>query len=201
MPRWIKNLYSKLLFRYKSWKFKPPKMRHLMDDKHKRDEFKMPNNLPRTYVASEDVITYSYYLKQLGVEQNLKYGDWYYIRLEDGTCLTKVFAKGLGDEVENWDDFDLYTKEYFRIVSQEEAINLLRSLGFNYSDDDVPIEIDKFGCVRAVFHSEISGLSLSVDSSNTHGAVLKAACIAAMQAKNFYELRPKPLKGKDTHEH
>lgn len=166
---------------------------NLMDNNEEFLEFDPPGEeikpmkfpeVPRTYVASPEVRLFSYYFKKLGANQDLSYGDWYYIE-ENGLGITKIYYK---NDVNNYDDFKFFaSKRYIRIIGQDEALNIIRVLGYDYAYE-CPVEFNEFGQITLKLESYDGATSLSVTASNAHAAHVKAAFLAYTQIKNINDL-------------
>lgn len=142
-----------------------------------------------------DVIVYSYYLKSLGLEQKLQYGDWYATGNLDekgnhtGKTLIHLYTKLPNeDKDENFDDFEFEINgQYVRIVPQDEALNLIKALGFNYAYSHTPIDIQEDNKTCVAFENPTSEVVISASATNPHAAHLKAACLIVSQYKAVVE--------------
>lgn len=150
-----------------------------------KDEF-LPPNLPRNVNNSTDVIIYSFYLKCLGVDQTLEYGSWYYAP-EENTLLCKVYHKT--EEELDMDTFDMMAdSNYFRMITQDEALGLLNYYGYKYADDTNPIVISPIdGRANVSFDNDFNQVALVVGCSSVHAAHLKALYLVLCQNKNTLE--------------
>ena len=162
-------------------------------------EFRLPS-VPRSYMANADVILYSNYIKDLGINQNLEYGDWYYVR--DGTYgISKIFYK---NDMNNFEDFEFLTNKdkYIRLISQEEALNVIRSLGYDYSFESPIITNALTGGVEISITNLFFGVTFKASSSTAHGAHVKAAYLAYLHRKTISDSNLKLKNHKefgDTH--
>lgn len=127
--------------------------------------------LQRFYVLDADVALYSYYLKLAGVSQDLEFGDIYYL-VQDGKTVVRSF-EGTAD-LESYEDFEFRSNaHYVRMVRQEEALNMIMSLGF--SSDGFYMS-EQF--CNLTLANPILAMNFTVAAHNTHSTILKAAYIA-----------------------
>lgn len=162
-------------------------------------EFKFPSNFPRHYVNSLDVALYSMYLKSLGADQTLKYGDWYYIRDEEtNQPVAYLFEKEDALEELSGKSMDFFLNgEYVRAISQDEAISIMRRLRYEYSENNPPIDIDQEdGETTVAFDNHQLQIGIVTSASNPHAAHLKAACLACAQSKAFSTANEDLVKSK-----
>jgi hypothetical protein len=145
-------------------------------------EFKFPE-VPRNYMANPEVLAYSYYLKQMNATQELRHGDFYYTQSpEKNSGMVEVYTK-VG--IDTYDDFNLMSgKNYVRLISESEALNLLRAVGFDFARKD-PIRITNFGIVTLNMWNALFKIGLTVTATCTHSAYVKAAALGFMQVKNL----------------
>ena len=146
------------------------------------DAFKIPD-VPKTYIASQDVINYSFFLKKLGLSQKLEYGDWYCLS-DKGGVVCKIYHK---ENVDSMNEFELFTdKNYVRIVNQEEALNLLKISEYKHPIKNA-IAINPYGYTTMRFDNHIIGNGIIVSASSEHGCCVKAAYMALATRKLMTE--------------
>jgi hypothetical protein len=159
------------------------KFMSLFKVKKMSDPFKVPK-VPRHSYHTGEVILYSYYLKTLGLDQTLNYGDWYYIQSE-GRTLAKLYSKASFD----YDDFTEFTKdEYIRMVTQEEALNILNIYGYNYANDTIPIVTAADGQTSVHFDNDDYKAGIVTLANSSHSAHLKAAYLVLCQSKALHDI-------------
>lgn len=141
--------------------------------------FKFPSNKNPSF--SIETVLYSFYLKTLGVDQTLKYGDWYYNC--DGD-LSEIMVYSVKKDYDNYDDFKLLSDgNYVRIISQEEGLNILRTMGYKYTTEGQPIIISDDGQTNVSFDNDIGKVGITTTATSCHAAHLKAAYLVSAQTK------------------
>lgn len=205
----IKYWYYRFKFWLTSfWRPKVNRIDKLMDDNNLGGEdsleFDLPDpmelkplifpDVPRTFVATPEVRLYSYYFKKAGANQDLRYGDWYFV-LENGIPLTKVYHK---NDVNSYDDFQfISSKNYIRLITQEEAFNIVRVLGFMFDEESptMPVDFDFMtGQTTVRIFEPKSSISIEATASNPHGAWVKVAFLAYSQTKHLNDYTSQLLK-------
>ena len=146
---------------------------HEHEDKH--DKYSIPD-LRKNYYNDPEVMILSYYLKTIGMSQNLQAGDIYYVKNENGMPRAWVYTK---NEADTYEEFDfLSSGNYFRMITQEEALTLIKYCG--YSHDAIGgIEVQDDGETRLSFQSPTLRANVGVLAGNIQAAYLKAAYLVA----------------------
>ncbi len=152
--------------------------------KKMNETFKIPK-VPRHSYHTGEVILYSYYLKTLGIDQTLNLGDWYYIKNPDGLTVAKLYSKITFD----FDDFTEFSNgEYIRMITQEEALNILSIYGYKYANDTVPIITAEDGQTSVNFDNDDCKVGIVTLAGSAHAAHLKAAYLITAQSKSLHEI-------------
>jgi len=103
---------------------------------------------------------------------------------ETNRLLYKVYHK---NEVDSMEDFEFMSKtDYVRLISQDEAFNILHDLGFMYNMEsmDPAIGLTPMGRWYVDVHNPNCGLHFKAEAYNLHSAHLKAAYTAFLHSKN-----------------
>jgi hypothetical protein len=143
----------------------------------KKYTFNFPERVP-TAPDDPDILIYSAYLKTLGVDQDLKIGDWFY-RYDDevDAYILKLNAKETVDNIEDFEATD--AREFIRLVALEEALDALKKFSYVFSEDALPIEENEDGSYTINIYNMALDISLKVTCASLHATVLKALYLAA----------------------
>lgn len=153
-------------------------------------EFKVPE-FSRNSANSMEVILYSYYLKVLGVPQNLTYGDWYYVPTDENEqgFLCKVYHKeSTNDDKFNFSDFELLSSKYIRMVSIDEALALLNFYGYYYSEENAILISPMDRKAIIALDNNLAQTGITAAGSCIHGAHLKALFMVMSNYKSLTEI-------------
>ncbi len=148
----------------------------------KLPDFKFPTKLTTHTELNGDVIAYSFYLKLMGADQSLSFGDWYYTKNEDQETIARIYNKTTMDT----GDFDFWTSSnYVRMISQQEALDIIKELGYDivHSMSGLSLNNRTTVCINGV----TLGVVYTVESSCEHAAYLKAAYLASVTNKNVID--------------
>lgn len=147
----------------------------------KKYQFKFPDH-DGVHIVPE-VLVYSAYLKCLGVDQNLKFGDLYFTTFSDGENDQYILGIYGKDGMENMEDFELASKsELIRIIPIEEALDIIKEFNFQLSEDYLPIEESEEIITINLCNQNLS-MDLSVSCFGLHSTILKAAYIVSALTK------------------
>lgn len=141
----------------------------------KPEKFGFPK-VPRvdSYKDTE-VILFSAYLRKCGLNQDLEYGDWYVPKssIKDQELEPRIYNEKIDDAIaENFDI--IQQRNYIRLVSLQEAINILTSLNFIPID---PAVDDGEGVELTLWNNDFE-FGLNVEGKTLHGTYLKAVILA-----------------------
>lgn len=151
----------------------------------KKFSFKFPErllNIPN----DPEILVYSAYLKTMGIDQDLKLGDWYYQKDEEGSYEPKLHYK---NNVEDTKDFELATSGGFiRLISFEEALDALKSFNYFLSEDSMQIEEnDEDATTTLNIVNPALDICFKATSTSLHAATLKALYLASAVYKSNTE--------------
>lgn len=152
----------------------------------KKEVFKFEFPKVGKHTINLEVLIYSSYLKTLGADQQLSYGDWYCTSedpdLKNGKFIVALYTKKEADI--NAEDIEFAANDkYVRIINQEEALNIIRSMGFGYSEVHTPIFIEPNGKATVIFENLKSEITSIIAADNLHAAHLKTAFTLLSQNK------------------
>lgn len=177
---YVVNVFGKL-FRCKVKTVGKPLGSTDMNEKKTKKPYSIPE-LRKNYYQDPEVVILSYYLKTLGVNQNLNAGDIYYVKSEEGLPKAWIYTKNEPDTV---DEFEFMTSgNYFRMVTQEEAMTLIRFCGYSHEPVN-GISVEDSGTTTISVGSPTLQTSLTVCGANIHATYLKAAYLVAANNKSL----------------
>ena len=178
MREFFINVFGKL-FRCKTRKLGEPQGGSAMEKKMDKKPYSIPE-LRKNYYNDPEVMVLSYYLKTIGLSQNLNAGDIYYVKNEEGMPKVWVYTK---NEADTYEEFDfLSSGNYFRMITQEEALTLIKYCGYNH-DPVGGIDVQDDGETRLSFMSPTLRSNVGVNAGNIQAAYLKAAYLVAANNK------------------
>ena len=151
----------------------------------KKFSFKFPQR--SSSIPNEtEVLIYSAYLKNLGIDQDLKLGDWYYLLDEESGQY--ILALNSKKSVDTTEDFELATSgDFIRLISFEEAMDALKQFGYILAEDAPPIEENADGSFTMNVYGSAIDVSLKVTCGSIHATALKALYLASSVYKTNVE--------------